>query len=65
MRCGISQRTTMVSIILFAIFIALANFELANVLNINVLVAGDLVFYYIGHGILNKILAKKENWEKK
>ena len=65
MRCGISQRTTMVSIILFAIFIALANFELANVLNINVLVIGDLVFYYIGHGILNKILAKKENWEKK
>ena len=65
MRCGISQRTTMVSIILFAIFIALANFELANLLNINVLVAGDLVFYYIGHGILNKILATKENWEKK
>ena len=65
MRCGVSQRTTMVSIILFAVFIALANFELANVLNINVLVVGDLVFYYIGHGILNKILAKKEKWEKK
>ena len=65
MRCGVSQRVTMVSIIVFAVFIALANFELANLLNINVLVAGDLVFYYIGHGILNKILAKKENWEKK
>ena len=65
MRCGISQRVTMVSIILFAVFIALANFELANVLDINVLVIGDLVFYYIGHGILNKILAKKEKWEKK
>ena len=65
MRCGVSQRVTMVSIIVFAVFIALANFELANVLNINVLVAGDLVFYYIGHGILNKILAKKEKWEKK
>ncbi len=65
MRCGISQRVTMVSIILFAVFIALANFELANVLDINVLVIGDLVFYYIGHGIINKILAKKEKWEKK
>ena len=65
MRCGVSQRVTMVSIILFAVFIALANFELANVLDINVLVIGDLVFYYIGHGILNKILAKKEKWEKK
>ena len=65
MRCGISQRVTMVSIIVFAVFIALANFELANVLDINVLVIGDLVFYYIGHGILNKILAKKEKWEKK
>ena len=64
MRCGVSQRVTMVSIILFAVFIALANFELANVLDINVLVIGDLVFYYIGHGILNKILAKKEKWEK-
>ena len=65
MRCGVSQRVTMVSIIVFAVFIALANFELANVLDINVLVIGDLVFYYIGHGILNKILAKKEKWEKK
>ena len=64
MRCGVSQRVTMVSIIVFAVFIALANFELANVLDINVLVIGDLVFYYIGHGILNKILAKKEKWEK-
>ena len=65
MRCGVSQRVTMVSIIVFAVFIALANFEFANVLDINVLVIGDLVFYYIGHGILNKILAKKEKWEKK
>ena len=65
MRCGVSQRVTMVSIIVFAVFIALANFEFANVLDINVLVIGDLVFYYIGHGILNKILEKKEKWEKK
>lgn len=57
MRCGLTPGWAMISIISLSVTVTVANLAASSVVSLNVLMVADLVLYFAGHGVLNKIIA--------
>ena len=49
----------MISIISLSVAVTAANLVASFVISLNALIVADLVLYFAGHGVLNKIIARR------
>ena len=61
MRCGLTPRLAMISIISLSVAVTAANLVASFVISLNALIVADLVLYFAGHGVLNKIIARRNH----
>lgn len=61
MRAGLTPGWAMISIVVFSIGVTVLNLAFSYILSLSLLLILDLVCYFAGHGLLNKIISMRAN----